>query len=309
MKNHFSTGIALCLFTVLLWGAQFPIGKDAVVVLDGFHTTALRYIIGVVTLLGFLIWREGAGACRYYGRFRPVALAGVTGFTLSGLLVYAGLALTRPEHAAIIVSLQPVMATLASWWRTGQRPPRFRLGCVIVAFAGVVLVITRGDLALSAGGRELAGDALIFCGAMLWVTYTMLSERIGGWSSLRYTTLALVPGTLGILLVTLVLDLAGWLTVPSAAAIGSVAGELAFLGLGGVGLSMVTWTSALRTVGAVNAMLFTSLIPVIALVIRAAQGVRFDAIELIGAALVVGALVASNLQMRREAARARAAGQ
>jgi drug/metabolite transporter (DMT)-like permease len=56
---------------------------------------------------------------------------------------------------------------------------------------------------------------------------------------------------------------------------------------------------AIGYLGPLNAMLLGNLVPVVTFVIRILQGHRFEAIELAGAALVVAALVANNLYLRR----------
>jgi drug/metabolite transporter (DMT)-like permease len=70
---------------------------------------------------------------------------------------------------------------------------------------------------------------------------------------------------------------------------------------------MILWNAGNRRIGALNAMLMLNLMPVIVFAIRFAQGQRFEAAELAGAGLVIGALIANNLYLR-VTHRARAAG-
>jgi drug/metabolite transporter (DMT)-like permease len=302
-KGGAGTGNLLCFLTVLTWGAQFPIGKSALAVLDGFHASALRYLIAAVVLAALLAWTEGRAAFSFYGRGPRVALAGLVGFTISGLFIFTGLMLTLPEHAAILIATQPSLATLAAWVFWKRRPSVFALACIVVAFVGVVMVVTKGEFgASSVASKPLSGylgDLLIMCGAIAWVAYTMLSETIRGWSAIRYTTLALLPGTLGIVIITLALDLVGVIQPPTLDAVMSVWPQLLYLGIVSLVISMIAWIAGLKRIGAVNATLYSSLVPVVAFTIRSMQGVAFTALEIAGAALVIGALVAQNLHARR----------
>jgi drug/metabolite transporter (DMT)-like permease len=169
MQSTFASGVALALLAVLIWGAQFPIAKSTFATVDPFHVSAIRYALGTLLLGGFVVWRDGTAALRYYGRAWPASVLGVVGMTGSPMLVFGGLALTRPEHAAIIVALQPSITAIADWWLHGRRPARFTLGCMAAAFAGVVLVVTKGDPALQLGRGELTGDLLVLAGAVCWV--------------------------------------------------------------------------------------------------------------------------------------------
>ena len=303
MQPPVASGVALALAAVLLWGVQFPVAKAAFAAVDPFHVSAIRYGVATLLLSAFVLWRNGMGAFRYYGRAWPASVLGLVGMTGSPMLVFAGLGLTRPEHAAIIVSLQPSMTAIADWWLRGRRPARFTLGCIAAAFAGVVLVVTKGDVAVALGRGELLGDALVLAGAACWVVYTMGTESFRGWSSLKFTLLTLIPGSIGLVVATAVLVQLGLARVPGWAALGSVGPELAFLALGGVLVSMICWNAGTRRIGVLNAMLMLNLMPVVVFAIRFAQGQRFEAIELVGAGLVIGALAANNLYLRRKARR------
>jgi drug/metabolite transporter (DMT)-like permease len=67
--------------------------------------------------------------------------------------------------------------------------------------------------------------------------------------------------------------------------------------------AMILWNAGNQRVGALNAMLMLNLMPVIVFAIRFAQGERFLPVELAGAGLVIGALIANNLYLRASHAR------
>jgi drug/metabolite transporter (DMT)-like permease len=306
MQSRFATGVALALVAVLLWGAQFPIAKSAFPVVDPYHVSAIRYAAATLLLVPVVAWLEGRGALRYYGRLRPASLIAVIGMCGSPLLVFAGLGLTRPEHAAIIVSLQPSMTAIADWALHGRRPADFTLGCIATAFVGVVLVVTKGDPALALGRGELLGDCLVLVGAACWVVYTMGTERFRGWSTLKLTVLTLIPGSIALVLATAALVALGVARVPGLREAASVGPQLAFLAFGGVALGMICWNAGTRRIGALNSMLMLNLVPVVVFAIGFAQGQRFAPVELAGAGLVIAALAANNLYLRRtHAGRAR----
>jgi drug/metabolite transporter (DMT)-like permease len=296
--SGFARGAAAVLATVVLWGVQFPVAKDAFSAVDPFHVTAIRYGLGTALLIPLFIAQEGRDALRYYGKFWQATAFGVIGMCASPMLVFLGVSLSRPEHAAVIVSLQPSMTALADWAVRGRRPANFTLVCVIVAFLGVVALVTQGDPSTMFGKGELAGDLLILLGAMCWVVYTMGTEKFRGWSALRLTTLTLVPGTLASLVLTAALVHAGKATVPGTAALLSVGWQLAYLALGGIVVSMLCWNFGTQRIGALNAMLLMNFLPVVTFAVRLAQGHRFQAIELFGVLIVIGALIANNLYLR-----------
>jgi len=293
-------GFLLALGAVVVWGTQFPVAKSAFEVIDALHVTSIRYLLAIVLMIPLYVMREGRTAFDYYGQFWPATLIGFVGMCGSPVLVFLGLALSAPEHATVIIALQPSMTALADWLVRGRRPANFTIGCVVVAFSGVAVAVTRGDISHLFDKGEMVGNLLVFTGAACWVVYTMASERFRGWSPLRLTTLTLIPGTLGIIGITVAL---GYSRVPAMAEIASVGWQLAFLSFAGVFLGMIWWNAGTQRIGSLNAMLLLNLIPVVTFVIRYFQGHRFATAELAGGAMVIGALIANNLYLRRARAR------
>lgn len=295
--REFGVGVVAALSAVLVWGALMPVAKDAYVALDPYTLTSLRYALAAAVLLGLLAWREGPRAFSAGPRPGRLVVAGVLGMAGSPLLVFVGLAYTLPEHAVIIVALQPSMTALAQWFLHGRRPPAFTVGAIVVAFAGVVLVVAGHGW--TPGDPKLVGDLLVLSGAICWMSYTLMLDGFPGFGALRFTALTCVIGVVVIVLATMVANLAGASRLPDAVAVVAVAPHLLFLAIPGVVLAMLVWNYGNARIGALNSLLLINLMPVETYFIRYLQGARFSAAEWIGAALVVGALVANNLHQRR----------
>jgi drug/metabolite transporter (DMT)-like permease len=272
-------------------------------VLDPFFLGSFRYAFGVLLFIAILWAAEGRQALRYGGRFLPAAVYGLIGFCGFNILVWWGLFYTRPEHASIIMALQTPMTALAMWLTRGIRPAPFTVGCIAVAIAGVVLVVTKGELSQVFGGGSLAGDLLVFLGAVSWVVYTMAGQHFAGWSPLRMTVLTCIPGTVGLVAINLFTIHMGYSALPSFEQIWSVKWQLGYFVVFTVVLGVLGFNNGVRYLGALNTMLMLNLIPIIVFAIEAWLGRSFSAIELGGAAVVVGALAANNLYLRRVVAR------
>jgi drug/metabolite transporter (DMT)-like permease len=291
-------GVLIMLITVLIWGSMFPVAKGALQALDAFWMSSIRYGVAAPLFVVILFWREGAAALGYRGRFLQAAFFGVMGFSGFAILVFVGLAWSRPEHAAIIMALQTPIAAFAHWALKGARPANFTLGCIAAAIVGVSMVITKGDLGGTFAGGTLAGDLLIFLGALSWIVYTIGAVSFPGWSALRFTALTVVPGAAGIFIVTAIATMTGYASVPAVSTLVSVGWELAYLALFTAVLAVLFFNIAIGYLGALNTMLLGNLVPVVTFAIRILQGHRFEAIELAGAGLVVAALIANNLYLR-----------
>ena len=277
----------------------FSVAKRTLPYLDAFALGSVRYLFGVALFVLLLVAFEGRQALRYEGRLGAATLYGLIGIAGFNLFVWLGLGFTRPEHASIILALQTPLTALAVWGVRGQRPAAFTLGCVVVAFAGVVLVITKGDPRVAIAGGELFGDLLIFCGALSWMTYTLGGAwKFSGWSPLRMTVLTCIPGTAGLLAANLAAVLLGFSTVPSMGEIAAVWWQILYFSIGTVVLGVLGFNAAARRLGPLNTMLMLNLIPIGVFGIEAALGRSFVAVEIAGALVVIAALVANNLYLR-----------
>ncbi|MEV4389321.1 DMT family transporter, partial [Micromonospora sp. NPDC049580] len=63
-------------------------------------------------------------------------------------------------------------------------------------------------------------------------------------------------------------------------------------------VAVLAWNTGVQRLGAANAALFMNLVPVTTFVVQIARGYRPEAIELVGAAITIAALVAANLATR-----------
>jgi drug/metabolite transporter (DMT)-like permease len=291
-------GLVWLGIAIVSWGALFSIAKRTLPVLDPFFLGSARYAAGVLIFIAILWIAEGREALRYGGRFLPAAVYGLFGFTAFNTFVWWGLAYTRPEHASIIMALQTPMVALAVWLTRGMRPRPFTIGCIAVAIGGVLLVVTKGNPSQVFEGGSLVGDLLVFLGAVSWVIYTMAGHHFSGWSPLRMTVLTCIPGTVGLIAINVFTIASGYSALPSLDQVLSVKWQMGYFVVFTVVLGVLGFNNGVKYLGALNAMLMLNLIPIIVFTIEAGLGRSFSAIEIGGAAVVIGALVANNLYLR-----------
>jgi drug/metabolite transporter (DMT)-like permease len=297
-RANLIAGVGWMSLAIACWTPLFSVAKRTLPVLDAFALGTVRYAFGVALFVLLLAAFEGRQALGFGGRFVPAALVGLVGITGFNLFVWIGLVYTRPEHASIILALQSPLTALFVWFIRGQRPARFTLGCVAAAITGVVLVITKGDPANALAGGSLVGDALVFLGAISWVTYTLAASRFPGWSPLRFTVMTCIPGAVGLVIANAIAIAAGVASIPSLQTLAAVGWQIAYFSVCTVVLGVLGFNAGARALGPLNAILMLNLIPVGVFAIEAGLGRSFAAIELVGAAIVIGALAANNLYLR-----------
>jgi drug/metabolite transporter (DMT)-like permease len=297
-------GAALGFVTVVMWGTQFTVTKVLFRNLDAFAVTSLRYGFGGAILAGILGVAEGRKAFRMGEHARRAWLLGPAGVVGSVLLAYYGLQHTRPQNAALMVALQPlIMAILLRVTGKGILP-RSTAVAMAVAFVGAIVVIAEGDPRTFVQGGIGWGVILCFFGQFSWVIYTAELPRFTGWSILRTTTLTTATGGVAVVGVFGIALLAG-VSNPDFGALGSDWGYVVWMVLGPTVAAIFAWNKGRMLLGAQDIALFMYLIPVVAFVSEAVRGYHPNAIEAAAAVVVVAALAGDNIVQRRARANAR----
>ncbi len=296
-KPRLFTGMLALLLAAVLWGGMFPVAKSALLTLDAFWLTLIRYGSGALLFVALLAAIEGRGMLRFESRVLSLWAYGTAGFAGFSILAFLGLSRSQPEHGAIIMALMPLLGVLVNALWRGVRPTPLNMAAIVLALGGVALVITKGHLSALLHGAEVEADLLILAGALCWVIYTLGAQDFPGWSPLRYTSLSCLMAVPSIAGITLLATLAGIAHAPSPATLAGLPGELIYMILLAGVVAVLAWNMGIKTLGA-GGVLFINFVPVTALIIGWLQGHRLSAAELTGALIVMGALVLGNLGRR-----------
>ena len=298
-----AVGVLFATTTAVVWGGQFVVGKSALESVDAAPLSTIRYALAAALWLAVLAVLEGPRSLRLDGRGWRLFWLGSLGFAGFNLLAYTGLAHARPQSAALIVALGPLLTALVLWRRTRVRPSRATFAFLGVALVGVALVVSEGHPATIVEGAIGWGDGLVLAGVFSFVLYSLGAAEFRHLSPLRYTALTAGLGWLTMAAATAVLVGVGLAAWPSAAQLQDVTPQIAYLAIPGAVVAVLTWNAAIGAIGPQNAVLFSNLIPVTTFVIEIVRGYRPNGVEVAGAALTIAALVANNLLARRVQAR------
>ncbi|MCC3771323.1 EamA family transporter [Streptomyces sp. UNOC14_S4] len=198
--------------------------------------------------------------------------------------------------AATLGALQPLLAAALAALLLGQR---LTLRTVLTGLAGVAGVSL---LVLRAGARlDGVGVLAALGGAVVMATGVVLSKKWASPAPLLATTgWQLVGG--GLLLLPLALCVEG---VPSESLSGANVLGYAYLAVVGAGLSYPLWFRGVRALPAADVTFLGLLSPVVATALGwIVLGQRLGAVQLVGAAVVLGSLVVAQVRRREPSAEA-----
>jgi drug/metabolite transporter (DMT)-like permease len=160
-----------------LWGTSFAAAKIGMYELAPLNLVVLRFIIAAVVFGAILLIKRQDNTIerRDIPRF---LLLGFLMMTSYFYIQYTGLVYTTTINAALIVATSPiwtvVIGAASGWERVGAA----RAGGIMVAFAGVVLIITKGAFAALLQSATLRGDLLLLLNAVVWAGLTVYGKTI-----------------------------------------------------------------------------------------------------------------------------------
>ncbi len=166
------------------------------------------------------------------------------------------------SRTALIIATNPAITAVGAWLIFRLRFAWWQWLGVAIAFAGVTIVVSHGDLATLGTTAIGKGEVLMFCGALAWAVYTLVGRlmmrRADALSPLATTTYASAFGLL-LLATAAVFELpqVSWdrIGLKELAAI-------AYLGLLGTAVGFVWFYEGVKAIGAARASVFTNLVPV-----------------------------------------------
>jgi drug/metabolite transporter (DMT)-like permease len=168
-------GAALALLVSLFWGANPVAIKLGLEDAPPFRLAAMRFLLGGGVIL---LWARLSGRLRSFRiepeEWGPLAVLGLLLCTQIGSMNYAT-TLTSAAHVAIILNLYAVhTVVLAHFLLPGDRLTLRKLGGVLIAYAGIVVLVARQP---ATGTPTLAGDALVFVSGVVLAARTVYLAR------------------------------------------------------------------------------------------------------------------------------------
>jgi drug/metabolite transporter (DMT)-like permease len=288
-------GVLLCATAAAGFASMAVLAKLAYATGAGVVTLlALRFAIAAVALWALAV-RRGVANVAAAPRAAALALAlGLVVYSTESGLFYTSLTYVDASLAELLMFSYPALVVLGAIALGREAISRRKLAALALATTGIALVLAGG----AAGALDPRGVALALGAAALYTTYVLSADAIGrslhplAFAALLCTGAALSFTTFGVGSGTLHLSL-------SAAAWGWAAA----IALGSTVVAMAAFLGGVARLGPGRASILSALEPPLALAGACIVfGDRLGPLQLLGGALVVGAVVVLQLRLRRRPA-------
>lgn len=159
-----------------LWAVNYIVARRAPGVIEPYALALGRWALAGI-LLAFVARRELWSQRRAIGVvWYQYVVLGFCGMLVCGAWVYLGAKTTVAMNIALIYSASPVLIALGAVAFLGERFRWLQGVGVVVALAGVVHVVVRGQWMALGQVQWVAGDAWIVAAMVSWACYALLQK-------------------------------------------------------------------------------------------------------------------------------------
>lgn len=251
--------LVLC---ALFWGGTFIAGRMTAQSVPHMTIATGRFIVASVILLIVAYRVEGGLPKLTRNQFFSTLTLGLTGISIYNVFFLAALERMPAGKTALLVAMSPILTGISVTIILKERLGWHRWGGLILAFIGVITIVTKGDVLhatqsiISAFGW---GELFMMTAIVSWVAYTLISRfALKGLSPIAATTYATLFGTVFLLIGAafeiplLTTDMLTWKNT----------GAIFYLGSFGSALAFIWYSEGVKTIGPARTVAFTNLVPV-----------------------------------------------
>lgn len=289
-QNRHLKGHIYAILSMLICGSAFISTK---VLLERFspgEMVFLRFVLGYITL-----WVLKPRKLTLKSKKDEVlcALGGLFGVTLYYGIQNVALTQTSASNVSVIASTAPMMTAVMVYLLYRQKKPsvKFIVG-LILSLAGVILVVSNGKLDFSGG---MMGNLLALVSTFMWACFSVLIEKLSGYSMLLITRRVFFYGLLTMIPVLIVSGISidvGKLFK------GAVFINMLYVGCIASAVSNVIWNTSFQILGAVKTNIYMYTLPVITIILSFIF--LHEKITLVGTVGIVITMVGMILAQKKE---------
>jgi drug/metabolite transporter (DMT)-like permease len=282
----------LLTFTVLFWSGNFVLGRGIRDLVPPVTLNFYRWLGALLILLPFglpRIRRQWPLVCRHW---KMLALMSIPSISIFNTFIYTALQASTTTNTVLLNALIPIFIGVLAWAIFGVRLGAVQTLGVFISLAGLVFIITQGDVRALRDFDFSSGDLWTLAAGVCWALYSVLLRlRPVQMEPLTFLTAIVALGLVFLLPFYL------WermvkggfeLSSPTLAAIG-------YICLFPSVLSYIFWNRGVELVGPNRAGLFFHLMPVFSILLAVALlGERLHGYHLAGMGMIFTGIVLNS---------------
>lgn len=285
LKGLWRRPLLLLWLPPLFWAGNLVLGRALGPSFPPVSLAVGRWLVALACLAPFIgrqAWRERALLRQHLALIVACGAFGIAGYNALG---YLALRTTPAASVAFLNSTLPLMVPLAAFALGVERVSGRTLAGIALSFAGVIWIVSRGDLQQLSGLRADGGEFLVLIAVANYAIYSVLLRRKpASLSPLVFLAATMAAGLL-VLAPFWAFELLQGARIPTDA--GSVAAVL-YIGVFASLLAFILWGRCVATLGpSVTGVSFHLVALFTALLAVAVLGEPVRGFHLVGMALIL----------------------
>jgi drug/metabolite transporter (DMT)-like permease len=296
MKSTSGQVWLMVIVSTFFWGSNFNAGHAVAGDVTPLTAAAERFAIALV-----LFWAirfsfgkaESQLAIKDALILIPLGITGVFGFNYA---FFTAMHTTSALNAALIMALSPMLSTLLSVIMLKVRIRAYQYLGMLIAFVGVVFVITGGHFSLL---RAAVGDIWMLLACFVWSLYSVGSKKYAPHiPSLQFARWTVSIGAIALIIAALLLE-QPLADIPQLSL--TTHSILIYMGVCGSVLAYIYWLKGVYFLGPEKSAIAFNLVPVFTLLVSLAFGSIPNIVQVLGMLLVLaGVLISSGWKRKAE---------
>ncbi len=162
----------LLVLTTLFWSGNFVISRGMHAAITPISLTFWRWAVALLILSFFGLRHLLAQKEVALKHKKFIIIQGILGVAGYNNLIYMAMQTTTAINAALVTSSIPVIIVVISWIMYRERLSLRQCIGICLSLAGVLLIISQGNLSTLLELQFNRGDILVFIAAVVWASYS-----------------------------------------------------------------------------------------------------------------------------------------
>lgn len=282
----------LLTLTALLWSINLVVGRFIAGHVPPVSLALVRWVGATVILLPFALPQIRRDLPIIKRHFWLLVLLSATGIASYNAMSYYGLQYTEAVNGLLVQSTAPLLVALWSFVIFRDKLSLGQMAGVATSLAGVVVIISRGDVDTLLHLKPNTGDVWIICALVIYAFYTAILRKRPPLGPLSFLAVIMALGAV------LLVPFALWeMTLGRVLAFDHVTlSVLAYVAIGPSIVAYLFFNRAVELVGANAAAPFLHLMPVFGTALAIAfLGEKLAWYHFAGYALVIAGIALATL--------------
>ncbi len=278
--------------TAFFWAGAFIAGKIAVVEFSLFTLTFIRFLTALAIIFPMMIKYEPKNWKISLKELPIFILTGFLGIFTYHVLFFIALTKTTAINSSLIGATNPMATTIIAALFLNEKIGWKRAGAILLAFMGVLLTASRGNIEAFMTMSFNIGDIMMLCAVISFAFYSVVSKKIMNKYSpliiLTYSFLTAVVMLIPFVIIEKPMDYIWGISLKAWMAV-------FYMGIFASAIGYLLQQFSIKAYGASKTMLFVNLVPVFSIIISViVLGETVNFITLLSAAIIIAGVYLSS---------------